>query len=309
MPDVKRGRWDIPMSSFHWKMYMHWQQMGGHGPSYEGRPIDLCHYMRVILIWHQLRWFFCGGWTPRGIPIRPWMFAALGIFVGGNVWGALTWPDQMSIGWQFAGGFIGVAVLFLGIVLALTLFWEKYPSSVKSTGRAFAWPFLRIGNGGVWTKEHTASPFWTHIVVPIGDHVLIPVGNFLIYRVLIPTGKFLLFRKLVWRITPIMLTPFLVFSIPFVFSTYVGVQMLWVLGALLLALVGVALGSLALFTLIEYVVPWFRHRKAERIETGESAVIVKTAKPLTDLFRLVGQFLYAKKMGVCPFVIPRNTDG
>ena len=92
------GEITISADSWHYQIYQWWKNHGGSIKS--NYRENLCHYMRVLMIWVPLFWFFL---VPLYKWIRPWMVAA------GLVWGIVLWQ---------AGAPVRVT-LYLATLLAL----------------------------------------------------------------------------------------------------------------------------------------------------------------------------------------------
>lgn len=99
--------------SWHYKLYQWWkQQTGGNSWGYQE---NLCHYIRVIVLWVPLIWFFQ---VPLFKWVRPWMIVAtaltlLAIFTAYQLWPEVTLAVLLSIG-IFVGGLIVLVMLVFG---------------------------------------------------------------------------------------------------------------------------------------------------------------------------------------------------
>lgn len=100
---MDRGEIRIRQSAWYHQIYLWWLAHGGQVR--EGYRENLCHYMRVILIWAPLLWFFK---TPVWGKIQPWMMAEA-IIVTGLVW----WANQMWPSWVWAALFAAMIILLL----------------------------------------------------------------------------------------------------------------------------------------------------------------------------------------------------
>ena len=158
----------IGADTWHGRWYRYWLSLGGKQPKYKE---NLCHYVRVLLIWAPLRWFFRGSLGKARI--TPWAVALIGAFftavgVSFFIWG------RTAIHVYLIGDGIAVAIVIclvllgIGAELAEDHNWDrKCRRFFKKTGdqaeRPFVWAWSKIGK----FVEATCRWFFTHsYVVP-----------------------------------------------------------------------------------------------------------------------------------------------
>jgi hypothetical protein len=145
----------IGADTWHGRWYRYWLSLGGKQPKYRE---NLCHYVRVLLIWAPLRWFFKArvvGW------LQPWLGALFVVLVAA-VAALFTFKTQESLEGLLVVGVV-VGIIVLGVVGAnvgiyldnnydmekrVKRFWKKFGSRVwsKIVGYAEAtikWFFTR----------------------------------------------------------------------------------------------------------------------------------------------------------------------
>lgn len=157
------------------RMYNHWRSLKGMSRS-QRKHVDLCHFMRVILILNPWRWF----WQSEQFVPPPffWVFfagvlSALGYAIDNNQGSTVT-----VLEW---GGVLIVAALGLcGLLLVAIHLIEKQPRSWKQRWTAAlnaAWNVCYYGLFPLW---------WP----------LLKSGTFLYKRVLTPFGNWFMTKSL-----------------------------------------------------------------------------------------------------------------
>lgn len=105
---------EIDQHSWHARLYAFWRRCREwRRPGY-ARQENLCHYVRVVLIWAPLAWFCYGRANHR---IRPWMIPAVALAIGLNVMGIVRAPESTGEVWLaiVIGGGGSALILGLGV--------------------------------------------------------------------------------------------------------------------------------------------------------------------------------------------------
>lgn len=125
------GEISVDQDAWHYRVYQWWQYHGGRNNW--GYRENLCHYMRVILIWAPLFWLFK---VPIYKSVRPWVVAA-----------TLLWTLAF---WQIPG--------LRTLMVTFTVFWVAYYYLIfekKKTERFFQ----RISPPFIWLWDHGLRSF------------------------------------------------------------------------------------------------------------------------------------------------------
>lgn len=80
--------------SWHGRVYRYWLDNGRSGFRWAcgQRRENLCHYVRVVLLWAPLAWLAFAVPKKRLRWLRPWMPLALAVFATGLTISAMRWP-------------------------------------------------------------------------------------------------------------------------------------------------------------------------------------------------------------------------
>lgn len=149
MQPVNRAKWQLesyPMLMLFFPLYVWWKRhTKSRKTSWYGYRENLCHYLRVVLIWAPLQWFFVVPCFNRIRFVRPWMITVMLCLTGFLAYALWQWPNQTlaflrefakSFGLGLVGAVVAIAVLalvalFLDVVgKILGLFWRKLCSPV-----------------------------------------------------------------------------------------------------------------------------------------------------------------------------------
>lgn len=97
------------------KMYFYWIHMGGWMPHQE----NLCHFVRVVLLWAPLTWF---AKQRLFFIFKPWMFASLATYL----YFAYKYPGPVGI-WSVALlTLIWVVTFYKALLKVLSMVWERF---------------------------------------------------------------------------------------------------------------------------------------------------------------------------------------
>lgn len=112
-------------SSWHYRIYQWWRSHGGYWP--EDAPENLCHYMRVVLIWAPWRWFY---WVPIVGDAPPLLFTVFGILI-------FILLASLYLNFAVTALVIVGTVIMLSIVLGLVFISEKIGHALDFIGEWF----------------------------------------------------------------------------------------------------------------------------------------------------------------------------
>lgn len=301
MHNLGRGHWDVPTGSFHWRLYTRWRALGGKGPMSKNRPIDLCHYMRVVMIWVWFRKFFLGGWIMEigdgELPLYPWLIVLVSGFIGGVTYLCVSYRDAVYFTLAVLAAF-GIIVLAALIAVAI-IFWEdRYPDSFYRFWSVVLTPFEYLVFGVWWVLVRIGHGFRALFFV-ITDGLFYATDRLLPY----------LERYLVWRIKYMHLLLILPLALPWLISNDVG---LWldVSVACLVALVAIFAGLVLLID--RKMMPWYNARLEARVayviaqSTTPKPAKLREPSAFTQFAKLLWMWLIAKKYRICPLITPQT---
>lgn len=268
MIDNDRSQWTVSTQSYSYRLYQWWFRMSAKGPlAYSPpRPIDLCHYMRVILIWVWLRWFFTSH-------LLPWLWTGIVAFLGINAWFWSMWPEQMKTVFQiYATVIVFAAIVGLLSLLAPGHRWEK-------TGQR-----LDAFCERQWKR---AKPHF----VKFGDNVIVPFG------------KWFFMRSFFWRIYPWMVVFVgLIIALAILFPYDSLIVLLYFLGIGIAFLCLIGLVALLSWGEDRYKTKQMNKKLAAMDEPATKPEVSQKH----EFLRLIWQYIVSRKHRICPFIVPTN---
>lgn len=270
---MKRFEHSLTMKSNSWhaRWYRYWVSLGGKRPEYKE---NLCHYVRVLVLWAPLRWFWHG--RIKGI-VPPWTIG-LSIDVLGIIGlGLYLWPEVTLKILGITGVIIGATAIIFGVLLLLYTLDEnpdKAEKLVRRTKPIWIGPFLLFHLGKwVWSKvgngvENAVKWFFKH--------------SYLV-KFLTPFAMFAVAAIAVFAISATQ-----VFLQVLLFLGIVAVVCLIVLAALVLLAV---LNELGFFEFIQETAQ--RPNRFKKFVSGTA-----------DTVKLGATYAKTKKLGsrICPFI-------
>ncbi len=291
LSDFFSGELKISTSSWHYRWYQYWEDKGGYnGWHYQE---NLCHYMRVLLLWAPRRWFIHAS-TLRGW-VRPWLvFFELDVLAI-TVVSYMIWPDKTLLGLLVA---LLVAAAFaadLGFVWVLRqkrtevigkYLWEKTGPYLRPAGK-FLWAGICAAARPTWRGiRFTTRMIW---------RAWTPVGNGLY-------GICRAVRRWSWEhdaavpgtILTLMVAAILAFLGWFAYTHLVAFLILT--GAALFLVPSALLGSA-------------RFDKWDKAHPGAAFPGSKFAKGVAGTVKVAAHFAVAKKRKICPFISFETEEG
>lgn len=262
------GELSINTDSWHYRWYQYWRKRGGQNPS--GYRENLCHYMRVLLIWAPLKWYskqkYFGFWTP---------------FLATLLLGVLA---LVAVGFYFTpadtGILLGVIAVGIGLIAGILFLIEWL--SIRPREKAI------VGNIALKILLGVLSPF-LFLYWLLYEQVY--------RRVLRPTGIWNWYFQPGWKyvISPWALTLVAVVAICLFFWTIVTLK--------ILASVGIFIAAIALaMGLIFGGVYWYERRKLRRSWQVQSGSPSKFMEGLSGTVKISGHYIIARKRRICPFL-------
>ena len=141
---------NIRRNTWHARWYRHWQSLGGKRPAYKE---NLCRYMRVLLIWAPLRWFFKGRIATY---VPPWAAGLASSFLAFIGVAFYLWPNiSLEILWK-AGAILGGGIFALALILGAVYLYDRDPKTTLKVAKWATSPFwvlpylLILGCVWVW---------------------------------------------------------------------------------------------------------------------------------------------------------------
>jgi len=124
----------MPHNSWHSRWYRYWVSLGGKPAEYKE---NFCRYVRVLLFWAPLRWFFRG--NIKGVPV--WFagfIAAFLAFIGAALY---LWPNVTIKALIWTGIVVGGIAVVLGLLFVSFWIYDHDPERAKT---AVKWVTLPI---------------------------------------------------------------------------------------------------------------------------------------------------------------------
>lgn len=281
MTETKRGRLKVSPESWHYRRYKNWKRRA-HDTR---KQIDLCHYVRVLLFWAPIRWFFQAGefskrnWISNG-PIRPVtiVLLAAGIYgfvylfqVAGDImWEVVTWT-AVSL-----AGLVAIGLLIWGIVAVIHARFKPVQTFFGSIARGSEWVYDGVTGFLVWIRDHLIYP---------------PLGWF--------------FEKKLFWIPGLRgwASPWMIAAA----ACYVA--LLYFFTVKTLVVTAVIVGGIAALIGVVALVYWTtqgvkKWSAARRLRRADRIVVVSEPAPEPGMSALdaAWQFLVAKKHRICPLI-------
>ncbi len=259
-------------NAWHARWYRHWLSLGGEEPEYKE---NLCHYVRVLLIWAPQRWFWHG--KIKGV-VTPWVMALSAGIVAFAISAFFLWPSKAhEITWK-GGVILGVLLVVLGAL-------------------AFAGELMENSELAAKAKRLT-KPVW---FIPYKLYIWKEPVWKAIGRGIRGAAKWFFERSYFTEEGPT----------PFIFALAAAVVVFAILETpiFLAALLGIGVvaasfgGAVILFALIVFIlaaVSEFLERKFK----DDSSSIGRLASGTTDTIKLGVTYAKTKKQGsrICPFI-------
>lgn len=271
--EIKRGQVRVTYDRWHYRMYQWWRSHGGE-LSYGYRE-NLCHYMRVVLIYVPLFWFFL---EPVYKWVRPWMITLAAICFLSVAAVFYMFPYQSTIVIVLIGLITLAFAILVGIILGAIALYKKNEdlfNKLLKWGTCPIWiPILLLFFGVFWTFDNALIPLWNNVIAPNDEKFL----NWLIFK---SYGRFfypwmlVLLAAWIWE------------------SWYFGLN-------ISLLTIAVIIATVLFVFLVDRVLNWLRFLGKEREQQKE----VESPKPQgTGFWTIVWRFLKANKAKICPYII------
>lgn len=143
------------------RIYDGWRQLASK-PRRE--QIDLCHFMRVILIFAPWRWF----WQKRlrHIGLTPFLALATSAIVAVSVFASVRWPGEMLESLIMLGAGIAAIVLLSLLAGGVYMLVRRNPDGWLDAVDAIGyygfvwlwWPAVRIARAARWFSRNAIEP-------------------------------------------------------------------------------------------------------------------------------------------------------
>lgn len=284
MPDLNsRGRLEVSQDSWMWRWYWAWKIRKGDDRAY----IDLCHFMRVLLIFGPWRWYW--GLDHK---VPPFIVTGIGMVVALITYLVVHWPDAAvtALVWTLAILLLGVALAsVVGLLIYGFIRWRNVnPDRVDDLLRnIFMWGTIWIW-GPIILAAYAAEWLWNRILERPFRRVFMKPLFYIGYRE---------------YLVGIWIYLFMLFA---VYGVVLATWPQWVLGFT----AGFIGGLVVLFALVAALVLSYRKIQrwlAERPAPPPRLVEDRPAKPTKEHWRgarLFWSWLVAKKHRICPLIEP-----
>jgi hypothetical protein len=151
----------IRPDSWHARWYRLWLELGGKKPAYKE---NLCRYVRILLFWAPLRWFFLGRFVWLLTPAV--VVSSIGL-VYVSVWVFTTWTSVSLRILEEAGILLGIIFALIAIIAILIALHDRYPQGLVmtlkwATSPIWIAPYL-AGRGLRWVGHTAERPVETFI--------------------------------------------------------------------------------------------------------------------------------------------------
>lgn len=268
-----RGRLQPGADSWHWRWYKSWQRLSGDSRS----QIDLCHYVRVLLIFGPWRWFWQASYTR--LDLMPWVIVFMAGLAGTLGYLTYLFPMAMLELLIVLGAALLIGAIMCLIILGILYWGEKDPESLERTVIVVTapiwWPAVKIGHGARFFYQKT----------------IFPAGTWFFMRPIFG-GRTAFF----WLFAP----------------AFIG-TILFTLGSLFYffteTMIVISIIMLGFATLSALVVWKYDAINAKLNEWDDKAMANRVEKRIDpkhgpSFFRVIWQWIVAKKHRICPLIDP-----
>lgn len=282
--------------TWHYRIYRFWREKTGGNPHWYNE--NLCHYVRVLVIWAPWNWFKLQNLF---LFVRPWTLAYLAGLALLYAYHFSGQKEQMGF-WQVLGR---LGIFTIG---ALGVLWtsykmnkdddateERYDRKQKGTNwlirilspfmallavivlvGGYGWPEFKYAAG--WTWDKAFDPWLT------------------------PLARWYFRRSVLHKwITPFTMTVLIgLILLTIYFTPWVLLGLAFIVGVIIVIPLG-SLVTVLVEALVKWMRDWRRRRQPARyvrVYTGPSRT-----ERITDMLGLAVRFAVAKKRRICPLMI------
>lgn len=257
---------NIGHNTWHYRWYHHWLSLGGKPAGYKE---NLCRYVRVLVVWAPLRWFFRGR---IGSFVPPWA-GALALGIGGLIASAFATWTYVSL--LVLAIVVGVLLAF-GLFLLLVLLYNDYPQGVKKVAKYVTLP--------IWLLPYLAFRpiLWTYRRV---EKQLKNAADWFLYDD-------------TFGVSPLGAIGGVLLLAAFGFFMYLS---WWKTLAVIGFVIGVILLLIFLIILTDTIGEWWKYR---RHSDKPRSLLGRTYDGVADTVKLGATYIGTKKRGsrICPFI-------
>lgn len=271
--DPKIPELTIGANSWHYRWYKVWL---AYHEEWRWRREDFCHYVRVLLFWSPLTWFFR---VPVWREVRPWMIAlGLAILSGLTIALIVDTAGTLTV--------LAVIAAIVVAVIALVLVWYFLSQTRPDIGE-----FLGNAVAGILLG-------WLYVLAVGLDRLL--------YQPLIKPWFFSQREWLGLRWTVVILSALL--AIWYFLGGEVLVAVLVAILGVTAMLLGLVLVAILLFLLNE-ALKWLGDRIGDYLDREQRRVPVVRQPKGTSTARLAWEYVKVKKhQWLCPYLVMPGTD-
>lgn len=268
-------------NSWHARWYRYWLVLGGTPAAHKE---NFCRYVRVLLVWAPLRWFFKGR-IGRHVP--PW---AVGLTTGVLAFIGVAlylWPTTTLKVLERLGIAVGVILGIALILVAVVYIYDRDPNKTKkvamwTTSPIWIAPFLILA-AALWVWDTFEDKFRAF-------------GRFLEHRVFFGIHPIaVLFTLWIMAIVAIGF-----YKKPIVTAIFIGS----LIGAVVIIIVSVIV--------VEKIKDWKAKKRMAQTWAGakSKSKLARAYEGTADTVKLGATYIDSKKKGsrICPFIEFDNTD-
>jgi hypothetical protein len=279
----------VQPDSWHAQVYQYWRARGHLKTS--GYRENLCHYVRVLVIWAPLMWFFRGQETQK---IKPWVYAAVPTTLAAVALSFYRWTLGALDVLMWMGIFTGVII----VVLGLMFLFDEFPERMQKTFKYLSFPIWGPCVGVLFVIVVCCELLDKYLITPYGPGV----------------KRWFFGAHILWVVYPWSVVAATVVSLSFYFEPG---RSLWGL-----VWIGCALAIVSLLIGSSIYADYCKHKAAARaiIESARPTGLSTSgpvkrpprAKPIWILRLLYGiasgaqvawHFASAKEKKICPFIV------
>lgn len=285
---TERAQVHVGVKSLHYRIYLYTQRHSQ--PKPYGYRENLCHYMRCIIIWAPLLWFFSvpiRPWSRNFGWVRPWMLAFLAVLMAGTAYSFYRWPKVSHEAAIVVGAVIGIIIAFIAVISGGAYLWDLDPKKCEIVAKIVTAPIWAPILGVTW------------LLVVLIENILEPYGG--------QAARWFFTKSYLRYIYPWMI---------FWVAIYPALYLIWgtrvteialITTGIILGIVGgilgLTLGVYYIFSEDEFnisgrIMSFGETRSRKAMESN--AVIPEKG---TSIFRIIGHWIIAKKWKICPFII------
>ena len=283
-----RGKVAVSRDSWMWRVYETWSRRANDSRA----VVDLCHFMRVLLIFAPIRWFFQATWKIGGkLSIQPWLVVFTTGIVTLTTLVVTTYPEMSWLVLQFMALGVAVGSVLVGAVYLIVRNWsdEAQEKLIDFFIVLFAPLWLPIVGVAIAIEKA-----WNYAIAPAGYWFF--TTN--------------LFYVRTWPVKLWAPLPFIGYAVLTYFFTKV---MLWITAIAIAAVIVVGLLVLVGYLIARWVrslpsppPPTWQERQAKREqEEREEEERRKRARRRRETLNILWQWIVAKKHRICPIIEAR----